>query len=184
MAVLYSIGYGNRPWQSMLALLEKYSCQFLIDVRSSPFSKFNPSFSRESLSSLCSEAGIRYVFMGDTLGGKPSGGDAFDDDGKVDYIKLAETPGFQMGLARLKTAHKKGLVSFLMCSELRPETCHRCKLIGAELAESGIEVVHIDEGGGELTQAGAIERLTGGQDDMFGASPELTRSRGSYGGGA
>lgn len=182
MARLYSIGYGNRTWQATLTLLEKYSCQFLIDVRSSPFSKFNPDFSREHLQLLCAGAGIKYVFMGDTLGGKPSGSDSFDDDGKVDYIKVAETPAFQLGLTRLKTADQKGLVCFLICSELRPEMCHRCKLIGAELAESGIEIIHISETGGELTQDAAIKRLTGGQSEMFGTNPELTRSRGSYGG--
>ena len=183
MARLYSIGYGNRTWQATLTLLENYSCEFLIDVRSSPFSKFNPDFSRENLQRLCAGAGIKYVFMGDTLGGKPSGLDSFDHDGKVDYLRLAETPAFQLGLARLKTAHQKGLVCFLMCSELRPETCHRCKLIGAELSESGIEIIHISETGGELTQDAAVKRLTGGQDDIFGSNPELTRSRGSYRGG-
>lgn len=181
MGSLYSIGYGNRSWAAMLPLLQRHGCQFLIDVRSSPFSRFNPDFSKENLSGLCANAGIRYVFMGDTLGGKPSEGDSFDPSGKVDYIKLAETNGFRQGLARLKSAERKGCVSFVMCSELKPEMCHRCKLIGSELAEQGIGLIHIDEKGECISQEEAMERLTNGQADMFG-SPKSTRSRGSYGG--
>lgn len=185
MADLYSIGYGNRTWEGMLKILERYACQFLIDVRSSPYSKFSPSYNRESLDTLCTSAGIRYVFMGNSLGGKPAGDDQlFDADGKVDYTKLAETERFQTGLKRLRTAHEKGLVSFLMCSELKPEMCHRCKLVGRALAEAGIDVVHIDERGNEVSQEQAITRLTGGHDDMFGVDPNLNRSRGSYGGAA
>lgn len=181
MNTLYSIGYGNRTWPELLELLKRDQCQFLIDVRSSPYSKFNPSFTKETLEGLCNDAGIRYVFMGDTLGGKPDGPQHLDAEGKIDYIKLADAPQFQFGLARLKTAHSKGLVSFLMCSELRPESCHRCKLVAAELAELGISVTHIDEKGERISQDEAVNRLTGGQEEMFGVNPSLTRSRGSYG---
>ena len=33
----------------------------------------------------------------------------------------------------------------LMCSEGKPEMCHRSKLIAASLIELGIPVAHIDE---------------------------------------
>ncbi|WFP49333.1 DUF488 domain-containing protein [Methylomonas sp. EFPC3] len=180
MTALYSIGYGNRSWQSFLNLLVAKNCEFLIDVRSSPYSKFNQSFSRESLLKLCKEAGIRYVFMGDTLGGKPSSDEYFDSDGKIDYIKLSETREFQVGISRLITANNKKLVSFIMCSELRPQDCHRSKLIGTELKERGVEIVHIDESGKNVNQEEVIARLTGGQDDIFGSTQIISRSRGSY----
>jgi len=180
MTILYSIGYGNRPWQSILNLLKAKNCEFLIDVRSSPYSKFNQSFGRESLLKLCQEAGIRYVFMGDTLGGKPTSEEYFDSSGKIDYIKLSETREFQFGISRLITAHNKKLVSFIMCSELRPQDCHRTKLIGSALKEHGVEIIHIDESGKDASQDEVIARLTGGQDDIFGATPIISRSRGSY----
>jgi uncharacterized protein (DUF488 family) len=161
MTVIYSIGYGNRPWDQTLELLKRYACQFLIDVRSSPYSKFSPSYNRETIDTLCTSAAIRYVFMGDSLGGKPAGDSRlFDEEGKVDYVKVAKTERFQVGLKRLEAANQKGLVSFLMCSELKPEMCHRCKLLGMALAQVGIEVVHIDEKGAEVSQEQAISRLT------------------------
>lgn len=179
--MIYSIGYGNRSWQETLHLLQQYHCEFLIDVRSNPHSKFNSDYNQEVLSVLCAQSRIRYLYMGDVLGGKPSDKCCYDTDGKVDYIRVAETRQFQTGLARLKVAWEKDLSPFVMCSELRPEMCHRSKLIGAELLELGIIISHVDENGQIITQDQAIGRITGGQDDMFGGDPQVTRSRGSYG---
>ena len=180
MAVLYSIGYGNRSWDEVRRLLCARGSEFLIDVRSNPFSKFNPSFGRDSLVELCKKSGIRYVFMGDTLGGKPISNDHFDIDGKVDYMRLADGVEFQSGLSRLVAANNKGICVCVMCSELRPQDCHRCKLIGSELKELGIDMIHIDETGVDISQDEAIYRITGGQDDIFGPSPIITRSRGVH----
>ena len=55
-----------------------------------------------------------------------------------------------------------------MCSEGKPEECHRCKLIGATLITQDIPVIHIDENGEQVPQEKVIERLTGGQLSMFG----------------
>jgi len=183
MGMIYSIGYGNRSWHTTLGLLKRFECEFLVDVRSNPHSKFNPDYNREALQALCAAERIRYLFMGDVLGGKPTGKDCFDDEGKVDYIRLAETRSFQSGVARLTLAFEKGLSLFILCSELKPEMCHRSKLIGAELIERGVGVGHVDEHGEVITQSQAIDRITGGQNDMFGNSPVATRSRGSYGTG-
>lgn len=43
----------------------------LLDVRGSPYSKFKPEFSKEVLQLRLERARIRYLFMGDTLGGSP-----------------------------------------------------------------------------------------------------------------
>lgn len=180
MANLYSIGYGNRSWEEVHGLLSARGCKFLIDVRSNPFSKFNPSFRKDSLVNLCRESGIRYVFMGDAIGGKPASSENFDTDGKVNYIRLSEKVEFQHGLSRLITANDKGICVCIMCSELRPQECHRCQLIGSELKKLGVDVIHIDEVGMDISQDEAIRRLTGGQDDIFGPSPTITRSKGTY----
>lgn len=180
MTTLYSIGYGNRQWDDVCKLLKNRGCEYLIDVRSSPYSKFNPSFNKDLLATQCAKEGIKYVFMGDVLGGRPAAPDHFDSEGKVDYVRLAEGAEFKSGLARLITAHSKGICVSLMCSELKPHECHRCKLIGVELKKAGIETVHIDETGLDISQDEAIKRLNGGQEDIFGSDPVTTRSRGRY----
>lgn len=180
MTAIYSIGYGNREWEEFRRILVDRQCQFLIDVRSSPFSKFNPSFSRDSLADLCKSDSMRYVYMGDTLGGRPDSEEHFDEHGRIDYLSLARTDNFQIGIDRLVLANSKKLVTCIMCSELKPEDCHRCKLIGATLTQHNINIIHIDEQGEEISQEEAIARIGGRNQDMFNAAELATRSRGVY----
>lgn len=179
-ATLHTIGYGARTLEELIATLKTHHIEYLLDVRSSPYSKFKPEFTREALELALKPHGIRYVFVGDTLGGQPRDPDCFTD-GKVDYEKVRQQPFFQAGLERLRKAHEHRLRAALMCSEGRPEQCHRSKMIGEALAAAGIPVAHIDEDGQLLTQTQVMDRLTGGQLDFFGG-PALT-SRKRYGPG-
>jgi uncharacterized protein (DUF488 family) len=173
---LFTIGYGARSLDELIAALKKYEVEFLIDVRTAPYSKFKPEFSKEVLQLQLERAGIRYVFMGDTLGGQPKD-PACHTDGKVDYDKVRTMPFFHAGLQRLRVAFEQQRRAVLMCSEGRPEQCHRSKLIGEALASAGIPLVHIDEDGALISQSQAIERLTHGQMDLFGQSSFTSRKR-------
>jgi uncharacterized protein (DUF488 family) len=66
---LYTIGYGAREIDAFIDVLRAYEIVYLIDIRSRPYSRYKPDFSKEALAGHLEEAGIRYVFMGDTLGG-------------------------------------------------------------------------------------------------------------------
>lgn len=177
---LHTIGYGARTLDELVAALKAHRIEYLLDVRSSPYSKFKPEFTKEALEAVLKTRGIRYVFVGDTLGGQPRDPDCYTD-GKVDYEKVRQQPFFQAGVERLRKAHEQRLRAALMCSEGRPEQCHRSKMIGEALTAAGIPVAHIDEDGRLLTQSQVMDRLTGGQLDFFGG-PTLT-SRKRYGPG-
>jgi uncharacterized protein (DUF488 family) len=177
---LHTIGYGARTLDELVAALKAHRIEYLLDVRSSPYSRFKPEFTKEALEAALKARGIRYIFVGDTLGGQPRDPDCYTD-GKVDYEKVRQRPFFQSGLERLRQAHEQRLRAALMCSEGRPEQCHRSKMIGEALAAAGIPVRHIDEDGQLLTQTQVMDRLTGGQLDFFGG-PALT-SRKRYGPG-
>jgi len=173
---LFTIGYGARTLDQFLAVLKAYRIEYLIDVRTAPFSKFKPEFSKDLLQHHIERAGLRYVFMGDTLGGQPRDA-ACHTDGKVDYDKVRAQPFFRNGIERLKQAFEQRRRAALMCSEGCPEDCHRSKLIGEALAAAGIPVRHIDEDGHLLTQRQVIDRLTKGQMDLFGAPSFTSRKR-------
>jgi len=64
----------------------------------------------------------------------------------------------------------QGLRVCLLCSEARPEDCHRTKLIGQSLAEQGIPVRHIDADGSAVDHDLVMRRLTGGQQSLFGVA--------------
>ena len=164
---IYTIGYGSRSIEKFIELLQAHQIAYLLDVRSAPYSRYKPEFSKAPLANALEQHGIRYVFMGDTLGGRPDDETCYVN-GKVDYEKVKATESYQGGIQRLRAAFSQQRSIVLMCSEGKPEACHRCKLIGATLTNENISVMHIDENSEQLTQAQVIERLTGGQLSMFG----------------
>ncbi len=171
---IYTIGYGNRSMEEFVELLHHYDIKFLVDIRSQPHSRFKPEFSRDALEKRLKQHHIRYISMGDTLGGRPKDPSCYVDD-RVDYARVREKPFYQQGISYLHTAWEKQLHVALMCSEAKPQECHRSKLIGNTLIEQDIEVVHIDETGKELkTQKEINEILTNGQLLLFDQEPLTT----------
>ncbi|MBI4759761.1 MAG: DUF488 family protein [Chloroflexota bacterium] len=176
---IFTIGYGNRNFDEFVELLKKYQISYLIDIRSSPYSKYNPDFTKNTLDTNLTKHNIRYVYMGDTLGGRPNLPSCYTD-GRVDYQKLREKDFYKQGINRLQTAWKQKLRVVLFCSETKPEECHRSKLVGESLVALGIEVVHIDEKGELKIHSKVISELTNGQLSFFGTPTSLTKSRKKY----
>ncbi len=173
---LYTVGYGARSLEEFLAVLREHGIEYVLDVRTAPYSRFKPEFSKETLESVLKNRGLRYVFMGDTLGGQPNDPECYTE-GKVDYQKVRTKAFFISGLERLKKAQQQQRRAALLCSEGRPEECHRSKLIGEALAAAGVPVCHIDENGQLRTHAEVVERLTHGQLELFGGPAFTSRKR-------
>ena len=171
---IYTVGYGNRSIDDFVKLLQDYDIKFLADIRSQPYSRYNPDFSKDALERRLKQASIRYIFMGDTLGGRPRDDASYQEDGRVDYEKVAEKDFYQKGISYLHTAWDKQLRIVLMCSEAKPQACHRSKLIGKTLGKQNINVAHIDETGAVKTQEEVDLLVTSGQlplfDEMLGLS--------------
>lgn len=177
---LYTIGHGNRKQEELLALLKRYNIKYLLDVRTSPYSKFNPQYNKNDISNFLQKNDVTYVFMGDTLGGKPDDNSCYTN-GKVDYEKIKTKEFFKNGIVRLKTAYEKDIPVVIMCSESKPHECHRSKLIGEYLSDEKIRIVHIDENGKEKSQNEVMLILTKGKNtiDLFGEKENFT-SRKAY----
>lgn len=173
---ILSIGQGARDVDRLVDALRRHEVQFLVDVRSSPYSRFRPEFSRKPLKVALGKAGVRYLFLGRELGGLPADPTCYVA-GKVDYARCRRRPVFLAGLARLADAVAQGLTVCLMCSEGEPWLCHRSKLIGVALADGGVQVQHILPDDTLLGQDEVIQVLTGGQADLFG---DAFCSRGKY----
>src|SRR4051794_36959250 len=100
---IITVGYGNRSLEELIALLRSESVQYLIDVRTSPHSRFKPEFSAGPLDVSLKAVGIRYVFMGDSLGGRPPDAICYQD-GHVVYDIVQKQPFFIAGIERLVKA--------------------------------------------------------------------------------
>src|SRR5262249_45729072 len=99
---------------------------------------------------------IKYLFMGEELGGRPDGDEFYDTDNHVLYGYVAESSVLLDGIRRLKELGNVSRVA-IMCSEEDPTICHRHLLIGRVLAEQRVNLLHIRGNGHiqteeELTQ--------------------------------
>lgn len=176
---IYTIGYGARDIEAFIATLKAHKIDYLIDVRSRPYSRYKPDFSKDALTAHLDRAGIRYVFMGHVLGGQPDDQTCYTD-GKVDYDKLAATDFYREGIGRLQDAFRQQRTVAIMCSEGKPQECHRSKLIGKTLQAAQIPVRHIDEEDRLITQKDAMNRVLGGQPSLFGDDFHKLTSRKRY----
>jgi len=175
-----TFGYGSRSQEEALALLARYDIDYVIDVRSVPWSRYRPEFSQDRLAASLRVHGIRYLFMGSELGGRPEDPACYDGEGRVDYRACERQPAFRDGIERLRSAWKAGHSVALMCSEGRPEDCHRTKLVAAALIEAGVDVRHIDECGEQRSHDEVLDRLRGSQTTLLEDSDLLAKSRNRY----
>ncbi len=145
MCEIYTIGHSTHSAEKFIELLSAHSITAIGDVRSSPYSKFNPQFNRETIQKELKNHGISYVFLGKELGPR-SDDPACYQDGRVRYGKLAKTDLFLEGIERIKNGIKSFRIA-LMCSEKDPVTCHRMILICRNLRSEQTEIKHILEDG-------------------------------------
>ena len=152
---LYSIGHSTQTLDSLVGLLNLYDIQVVADVRTAPFSRFNPQFNRRDLEFGLKEQGLQYVFLGKELGGRPEGDEFYDPDGHVLYERMAETQQFKAGLNRLLDGARQYRVA-MMCSEEDPTDCHRFLLITRVLHTQDVAVIHI-RGNGTVQHTEGID---------------------------
>ena len=140
--MIYTIGHSDVPTEQFVSLLAQHQIEVLVDTRSQPYSRYAPQFNREALKASLEQAGIRYLYLGDSLGGRPADEQYYGPDGKVDYDRLAEAPFYLDGLERLKKGAEKYRLA-IMCSEADYRKCHRYWLITRSLAAEGFQIRHI-----------------------------------------
>jgi uncharacterized protein (DUF488 family) len=165
---LFSVGHSNIPADRFVALLHDAGVNAVADVRSTPYSRFFPWFSRKPLEQRLATEGIAYLPYGESLGGRPLNQSLYRD-GVADYEAMARSAEFQDGLERLQRDARKHRVC-LMCAERAPLDCHRCLLVARALSERGLTVGHILHDGAIESHAATEQRLldwAAAEEDLF-----------------
>jgi uncharacterized protein (DUF488 family) len=147
MPDIFTIGHSNHPVGHFLSLLGRHGITALADVRTTPYSRFNPQFRREALCAHLQAAGIAYVFLGAELGGKRQG---------VTHAEIAHSESFQRGLVRLREGSERYKVAF-MCAEREPLDCHRTILVARHLKSPDLAIRHI-LADGRIEEHESVER--------------------------
>ncbi len=159
-AAIYTIGHSNQTLDALIDLLRRHAIEVVVDVRSQPYSRYSPHFSRRSLEPALVAAGFKYLFMGKELGGRPDGADFYDAEGRVRYGEVEKSDLFKGGVSRVETGIRRYRVA-LLCSEEDPAGCHRRLLVGRVLAERGTALLHI-RGDGRIERE---ERVRAADDE-------------------
>lgn len=163
---IFSAGYGNRGFPAFVDLMKRHGITHVVDVRSVPQSSYWEDFRRERLQRILPETGLRYVYMGDTLGGVPDSPVLCKDPEAVPLEPLFDEPKLHLGLDRLVAASENRTVC-LMCGCFRPHRCHRFRLIAEALARRGVDVLHLDATGEPVTHATVVEEAKPKQASLF-----------------
>ena len=139
---LFTIGHSSHSLEKFIHLIEENGIMTLVDVRTAPYSRYNPQFNKENLENTLSDHNIEYAYAGNYLGGRPSDPTCYKshmlppDDAdylyEVDYPEVMKRPWFLQGIkGLLELANEQTIV--IMCSEENPAECHRHHLIARHL---------------------------------------------------
>jgi uncharacterized protein (DUF488 family) len=173
---IYTIGHSNHPIERFLALLRQHAITAIADVRSVPYSRRNPQFNSKPLTASLDTCGISYVSLGKELGARSGDPACYDEDGRVQYRLLAQTPSFMQGIERVLTGVQRYSVA-LMCAEKEPLDCHRTLLVSRALETRGATITHILADGtletNQQTMSRLVEKTGLAKGDLFADQAQL-----------
>lgn len=145
---IYTVGHSDHTTASLITLLRQHEITLVVDVRSQPYSRWTPQFNRETLIRDLQDADdITYLFLGDSLGGRPADRQLYDQgQDRPNYGRMEKTPEVQAGIERLlQLAPTERIV--VMCSEGDHRHCHRHLLVTQTLLDRNVRVLHIQPDG-------------------------------------
>lgn len=160
---VFTIGHSNHPPDRFAGLLLAHGIEVLADTRSHPYSRHAPHFDGPAMRAALTRVGVRYLYLGAELGGRPEGEEFYDAEGRVDYALVERSVAFLGGIRRLEAEARGRRRVALLCSEEDPAGCHRRLLVGRTLEDLGFTVLHIRGDGGVQTEV----EVAGGQAPLF-----------------
>jgi uncharacterized protein (DUF488 family) len=122
---IITVGHSNKKLPDLVALLQGAGVTDLVDVRSRPYSRFNPWFNKASLAAELPLNNIIYYWWGNHLGGL---------DGNTEYEKYI----------REVVNISRGVTVAIMCSEGPVNNCHRRYMLTPDLQAAGGDVWDLD----------------------------------------
>jgi hypothetical protein len=138
---IYTIGHSNKSEYDLARKLKKHNINLLVDVRSVPFSSYNPQFNQSHLETFIKKNGINYIWKGKNLGGKYGKKKNVDYDKNIDWI--------------LETSSTTNLC--ILCSEGNYKSCHRHQMLEPDLIKKSKKIInfyHISWGNKDIIYAG------------------------------
>lgn len=140
---IYTIGHSNYPVEKLIDMLKHYDIDTVVDIRGTPYSKYNVQYNKETIAHTLTEAGFIYIYMAKELAAKRENKVSYNKEGYSDFEKVVKEKDFLNGVDRLKVGCEKGYKIALLGAMQDPIRCHRSILVGRALREHGFNVKHI-----------------------------------------
>ena len=129
--LLYTIGHSNHEIAVFIGLLRQHGVTAIGNVRSQPYSRYVPQYSRDAMETALVDAGIAYVFLGKELEARSDNPHCYRE-GKIQFDRLAREPIFAEGIGRVMQGIERCRIA-LTCAEKDPLDCHRALLVARKL---------------------------------------------------
>ncbi len=141
--IIYTIGHSNYPEERLIDMLKYYKINTVVDIRGTPYSKYNVQYNKETIEQSLKAKGFIYIYMAKELAAKRINKISYNAEGYADFEKVVKEKDFIRGIERLKNGCTKGYNIVLLGAMQDPIRCHRSILCGRELEKVGFEIKHI-----------------------------------------
>jgi Uncharacterized conserved protein len=156
---ILSIGHSQHDTEYFIKMLKKHEVNYLLDVRSMPYSQFASDYDRDNIRAILLNNGINYSFMGECFGARQLDRTVYSMQGRVDFEKVKKGDVFKKGFNNVMRGIEQGNRIAFMCTEKDPIECHRAILVTRVFEQAGIHVEHIMADSSIQTQRELNERL-------------------------
>ena len=156
---IYTIGHSNYTMERLIDMLEYYNINCVVDIRGTPYSKYNIQFDKEAIRYTLTNAGFVYIYMGKELAAKRIRKNSYNNEGYSNFEGVIKEEEFKRGGERLKNGCEKGYKIILLGAMQDPIRCHRSILVGRELVKNDFDVKHILDDYSIVTQDDIEEML-------------------------
>ena len=171
---IHTVGHSNLSAESLVGMLKRRGITQVIDVRSTPYSRYVPQFNRNNIRVTLERNSIGYTHMGDALGDRPQDDRLYDRNGRANYGLMAQEKAFQDAILQVEQVAEDSHTA-LMCTEADPLRCHRTLLVSQELASRGANIIHLMRDDQQESHEETMEKLLAVWKLLRDGNAEMTR---------
>lgn len=140
---IFTIGHSNYTLEKFIHMLKYYNINCVVDIRGTPYSKYNVQYNKETINITLRNLGITYIYMGIEFAAQRGDKHLYNSEGYADFERVIYDKDFLRGIDRLKKGLEKKFNIAIMGARQEPINCHRCILVGRYLRDNGFKVKHI-----------------------------------------
>lgn len=156
---IFAIGHSNYPYSKFIEMIKKYNINCIVDIRETPYSKYNTQYNKEYFREILKKDGFTYIYMGQEFGAKRGSKQSYNNEGYADFEKVIQEEIFLNGIERIKNGIDMRYKIVLLGAMQEPIRCHRSIMVGRFLNKEGIHVKYILHEGNLATQDNIEEEL-------------------------